>query len=164
MLKRADVIIGAVTNGYSVLIWNSTFHRRSELTCFIHSSSVPSSVTTELICTGTTCPAGNSGSGGRLISSEARLLQLTFGIRQDLSGSIAASVRRRVEPEFGGVPGQKTEISSFDEEFRAFLHSLGNNAQRLYRRFEAGHSRHRALKPDVVRPRCSGLDPNTLLR
>ena len=80
----------------------------------------------------------------------SRLLQLTFGIRQDLTGSVAASVRRREEPEFGRVTGQKTEISSLDEEFRTFLHSLGNNAERFYRRLEAGHSRHRGLKPDVV--------------
>ena len=59
----------AKPTAYSVLTWNSTFHRRSELTCFIHSSSVRNSVTTELICTGTTCPAAKSGSGGRLISS-----------------------------------------------------------------------------------------------
>src|SRR6266566_1338685 len=46
---------------------------------------------------------------------QARFLQLTFGIRQDLSRSVAASHRRRVEPEFGGVPGEKTELSPFDE-------------------------------------------------
>jgi hypothetical protein len=64
-----DREFSAKPTAYSVLTWNSTFHRRSELTCFIHSSSVPNSVTTELICTGTTCPAAKSGSGGRLISS-----------------------------------------------------------------------------------------------
>ena len=62
------------------------------------------------------------------------------------------------------MPGEKTEISPFDQEFRAFLHPLRNNAQRLYRRFEPRHSWHRALKANVVRARCSGLDPNTFLR
>ena len=132
--------------------------------CFIHSSSVPSSVTTELICTGTTCPAGKSGSGRQVDFEQTGLLQLTFGIRQDLSRLIAASDCRRIEPEFGGLPGEKTEISSFDEEFRALLHPLRNNAQRLYRRFESRHSRHRALEANVVRTRRSGLDPNTFLR
>ncbi len=42
---------------YSVRTWNSTFQRRSEFTCFIQSSSVPSSVTTALMRTGTTWPA-----------------------------------------------------------------------------------------------------------
>ena len=48
---------------------------------------------------------------------QARVLQLTFGIRQDLSRSVAATDRRREEPEFGGVPREKTEVSSFDKKF-----------------------------------------------
>ena len=43
----------ALFSGYSVLTWNSTFQRRSDLVCFIQSSRFPSSVTTALICTGT---------------------------------------------------------------------------------------------------------------
>ena len=48
---------------------------------------------------------------------QAGFLQLTFRVRQDLTGSVAAADRRREEAEFGGMPGQKTENSSFDEEF-----------------------------------------------
>jgi hypothetical protein len=48
---------------------------------------------------------------------QAAVLQLTFGIRQDLSWSVAATDCRREESEFGGMPGEKTEVSSFDEEF-----------------------------------------------
>ena len=36
------------------------------------------------------------------------------------------------------MPGQKTEISSLDEEFRTFLHSLGNNTERFYRGLKPG--------------------------
>src|SRR6266404_7934971 len=89
----------ALSLGYSVLTWNSTFHRRSEFTCFIHSSSVPSSVTTELICTGTTCPAGKSGSGGRLISSK-----LVSSSSRSPSGRICPVGRRY------GPPTRRTGI------------------------------------------------------
>src|SRR5207302_11108181 len=34
----------------------------------------------------------------------------------------------------------------------------------LYRPFKSRHSWHRALQANVVRARCSGLDPNTSLR
>ena len=60
MLKRALCHRGSWgvrrAVGYSVRTWNSTFQRRSELVCFIHSSRLPSSVTTGLICTGTGLP------------------------------------------------------------------------------------------------------------
>jgi hypothetical protein len=48
---------------------------------------------------------------------QASFLQLKFGIREDLSRPVAASHSRRIEPEFGGVPGGKTELLPFDKEF-----------------------------------------------
>jgi len=74
MVKRGSCHDRALSTGYSVLTWNSTFHRRSEFMCFIHSSSVPSSVTTELICTGTACPAGKVGEWRQIDFEQAAVL------------------------------------------------------------------------------------------
>ena len=69
------------------------------------------------------------GQRGQVDLEQAGLLQLTFSIRQDLPGLVAASDCRRKEPEFGGMSSEETEISSFDEQFRALLHPLRNDAQ-----------------------------------
>ena len=94
---------------YSVRTWNSIFHRRSELVCFIQSSSVPSSVTTASIRTGTTCPAGSIGQRRNLDFEQAGFLQLTFGIGQDLSRRVAASHGGGEEPELRRLAGDKAE-------------------------------------------------------
>src|SRR5580700_7457547 len=89
---------------------------------------------------------------------QASVLKITFGVRKDLSRSVAASHGGGEEPELRRAAGDKAELASLDQQFRAFLHALRDNAQRLHRRLVAWNSRHGCLQADVVGPRRAGLD------
>src|SRR5208283_3435843 len=89
----------------------------------------------------------------KLDLEKARLLQLAFGVPDDLAGRVAAAYGRREEPELRRAASDQTEFASFDEEFGALLHPLRHDAQRLHRRTEARDGRHRGLQTDVIGPR-----------
>jgi molecular chaperone DnaK (HSP70) len=58
--------------------------------------------------------------------------------------------------------GDKAELASFDQQFRAFLHPLRDNTQCLQRRLVARNGGHRRFQADVIGARRAGLDAHAL--
>src|SRR6266478_1989090 len=92
----------------------------------------------------------------------AGVLKFTFGIRKYLSRRVAASHGGGEESELRWTAGNKTELASLDQQFRAFLHALREDAQRFRRRLVARNGEHRGLQADVIGPRCAGLNAYAL--
>src|SRR5215475_7090987 len=99
---------------------------------------------------------------GDLDFEQAGVVKFTFRIRKDLSRCVAASDGRGEEPEFRRAAGNKAELLSLDQQFRAFLHALRDDTQRLYRRLVAGNSGHGGLQANVIGPSRPRLDAYAL--
>src|SRR6202007_2685159 len=79
-------------------------------------------------------------------------------IREDLSRCVAASYRGGEKPKLRRAAGDKAELASLNQQFRAFLHALRDNTQRLQRRLVARNGGDRSFHSDVIGARRAGLD------
>src|SRR4051794_13450455 len=95
---------------------------------------------------------------------QASVIKVTLGVGEDLSRRIAASYRGGEKPKLGRAAGDKAELASFDQQFRAFLHPLRDNTQCLQRRLVARNGGHRRFQADVIGARRAGLDSDALAR
>src|ERR1700757_1949565 len=93
---------------------------------------------------------------------QAGVIKLTLGVGEYLSWRIAASYRGGEKPKLRRAAGDKAELASFDQQFRAFLHPLWDNAQCLQRRLVARNGGHRRFQADVIGARRAGLDAHAL--
>src|SRR5579862_5530470 len=77
------------------------------------------------------------------------------------TGVIVAPCRRAEEAELGLLADDERELLGRQLDVAAFLESARHDAQGLQRRAHAGHGRHRALHPDIVRARRAAADAHT---
>ncbi len=61
---------------------------------------------------------------GEIDLEKADFQQFAFGVGYDLTRRITASYLGREEAELRGLAGDEREVSSFDQDFGPFLHSL----------------------------------------
>lgn len=79
---------------------------------------------------------------GEIDLDAAGFLEFALGVGEDLAGGVAAADFRGKEAEAGGFAGDEPEFAAFDEAIAAFLHALGDDAERFDRRLESGDCRH----------------------
>ncbi|KGX04687.1 putative molecular chaperone HspA/DnaK domain protein [Burkholderia pseudomallei MSHR640] len=132
---------------------NSTFQRSCVPPCTASSSSVPASVTRACSLTGTTSP-GVPARGRQRRLDRVELLQLVGRPEVEQRADLVLPAHRRTEEaEADGLADDEAELLRRQRGVGAFLHPERRDAQRLDRRLEAGHGRHRRFDRDVIRAR-----------
>ena len=100
----------------------------------------------------------NVGQSRKLDFQQAALLQLAFGVGQDLARRVAAAHGGREEAELCGLARHQAERAALDQLLGSLLHALRHDAERLDRRPEPRDGLHRRFQPDIARARGASLD------